>query len=75
MEKEDELRQLKVELAASKKEIKSLNGKLKRSQSKLTKQKAMLKKKEIMNIEVSNEQLQLLSSLLPDIDIKNSLFD
>ena len=45
MENKDELKQLKAALAASKKEIKSLNGKLQRSQAKIAKQKAALKKK------------------------------
>ena len=73
MENKDELEQLKAALAASKKEIKSLNGKLQRSQAKIAKQKAALKKKEIKTIEVTDEQLQLLSSRLPDINIKNLL--
>jgi|GEM_PF-5041410 len=73
MENKDELKQLKAALAASKKEIKSLNGKLQRSQAKIAKQKAALKKKEIKTIEVTDEQLQLLSSRLPDINIKNLL--
>ena len=75
MEKKDELEQLKAQLAASKKEIKSLTGKLKRSQIKIDKQKATLKKKEIKTIELNNEQLQLLSSQLPDIDITSLLCD
>lgn len=75
MDKEEELLQLKAELAASKKEIKSLKGKLNRSQSKLTRQKTAFKKKEITTIEVSDEQLQLLSNRLPDIDIKSLLVD
>ena len=45
MEKEDELKQLKVRLAASQKKVKSLTGKLERSRTKISKQKAELKKK------------------------------
>lgn len=75
METKNELEVLKAQLAASKKEIKSLNGKLQRSQNKISKQKAELKKKETETIELNNEQLQSLSTLLPDIDIKNLLFD
>jgi len=75
MEKEEELRQLKAELAASKNEIKSLKGKLNRSRSKLARQKTELKKKETTTIEVSDEQLQSLSSRLPDINITSLLFD
>lgn len=75
METKNELEVLKAQLAASKKEIKSLKGKLQRSQNKISKQKAELKKKETETIELNNEQLQSLSTLLPDIDIKNLLFD
>ena len=75
MEKEDELKQLKVRLAASQKKVKSLTGKLERSRTKISKQKAALKKKEIEIIEVSDEQLQSLSNRLPGISIKSLLSD
>lgn len=75
MKKEDEIEQLKAQLASCKKEIKSLTGKLERTQTKISKQKAELKKKETKIIEVSDEQLQSLSNQLPDIDIKSLLFD
>lgn len=45
MEEKDEQDQLKLKLAAYKKEIKSLKGKLKRSRTKNSKQKVELKKK------------------------------
>lgn len=75
METQKEIQRLKAELAASKKEIKSLNNKLNSSKRKIQKQKAELKKKEIETIELNDEQLQSLSNLLPGIDIKSLLSD
>lgn len=46
MEKKDEIQQLKSQLAASKKEVKSFHSKLKRSQDKVAKQKVVLKKRD-----------------------------
>lgn len=75
METEKDIQKLKAELAASKKEVKSLNNKLERSKSKIERQNAELKKKEIETIELTDEQLQSLSNLLPGIDIKSLLSD
>lgn len=75
MNKDKELQKLRAELTAAKKEIKSLTGKLERSQNKVVKQRSELKKKEIESIELTNEQLESLSNLLPGINIKNLLSD
>lgn len=75
MENHDEMERLKAELAASKREIKSLTGKVERLRAKASRQRAELKKKETVSIELSEGQLRSLSSRLPGIDIRSLLSD
>lgn len=72
---EAENARLKEELCKIKKEKKSLSGKLERSKRKITDLQKEVKKNDVRQITLSNEQEQLLSNLLPDINILNLLSD
>lgn len=72
---EAENARLREELSREKKEKKSLSRKLETSNRKITELQKEEKKNGVRKIMLSNEQEQLLSNLLPDINILNLLSD
>lgn len=72
---EAENARLREELCREKKEKKSLSRKLETSNRKITELQKEEKKNGVRKIALSNEQEQLLSNLLPDINILNLLSD
>lgn len=72
---EAENARLREELSREKKEKKSLSRKLETSNRKIAEFQKEEKKNGVRKITLSNEQEQLLSNLLPDINILNLLSD
>lgn len=72
---EAENARLREELSREKKEKKSLSRKLETSNRKITELQKEEKKNGVRKIMLSNELEQLLSNLLPDINILNLLSD
>ena len=72
---ETENARLQDALKHAQKKNKSLAGKLATAKAGKTRLRKELKKKGARNVELSNEQLQSLSSRLKGIDIRSLLFD